>query len=162
MDAVATRLGRSRADVIEDYVRAGLVHEGVTMNSRIVQRHLMRHRSPRHLGRPCVLRGLNPARRVSGTATARSARAPAGRAAVVYGWFGDPRDGCLSAVAFTADPAFRDWHWTGAYCAVQPNDQIDYSDRVDMPPADLLAHAQQRVWCARWLQGRVTWSARTC
>lgn len=28
VDAVATRQGRSRADVIEDYVRAGLVREG--------------------------------------------------------------------------------------------------------------------------------------
>lgn len=28
VDAVATHQGRSRADVIEDYVRAGLVREG--------------------------------------------------------------------------------------------------------------------------------------
>lgn len=123
------------------------------MNSRIVQRHLMRHRSRVIWGDRAFCAVSIPLDVFPEQPPPAPPEAPAGRAAVVYGWFGDPRDGCLSAVAFTADPAFRDWHWTGAYCAVQPNDQIDYSDRVDMPPADLLAHAQQRVWCARWLQG---------
>lgn len=123
------------------------------MNSRIVMRHLMRHRHTVFWGDRAFCAVSLPLDLFPEQPPAAPPPAPPGYAAVVSGWSGDPREECLSAVTFTDDPAFEDWHWLGAYCAVGLDGQINHGEQVEMPPADLLAHAQQQVWCERWLQG---------
>ena len=123
------------------------------MNTRIVLRHLMRYRQTVFWGHRAFCAVAIPLDLFPVQPPPAPPSAPAGYREVVLGWIGDPRDGCLSASSFTADPAFEDWHWLGAYCAVQPDGEVSPDERIDMPPADLLAHAQERIWCERWLQG---------